>query len=166
MEVFEAIEKRFSCRDFKDERIKRDELNKILEAGRLAPTACNNQPELIYVVESEEGLEKLKKASKYTFNSKTVLVVCYNTNASWHRRYDMKDHGNIDASIVAENMVLEATALGIGSCYVCALKPDALKEELEIPEEYEVVCMLPLGYPKELKPHNSRKPLKDIIIYK
>ena len=166
MELFEAIEKRFSCREFKDERIKRDELNKILEAGRLAPTACNNQPELIYVVESEPALEKLKNGSKYTFNSKTILVVCYNTCASWHRRYDSKDHGNIDAAIVAENMVLMATALGIGSCYVCAMKPDIIKEALDIPSEYEVVCMLPLGYPKEIKPHNTRKDLSDIIIYK
>ena len=166
MELKDVIETRFSCRDFKDEKISEGELREILEAGRLAPTACNFQPVRIYVVENETLLEKLKTATRFTFNSKTILVICYNSEVSWHRGNDKKDHGDIDASIVTTHMMLRAWDLGIGSCYVCSMKEEITKEILDIPPHMHISAILPLGYPKEIHPRNTRLDLEDIIIYK
>ena len=166
MEFKELIEKRYSCRSFTDEKIKPSELKEILEAGRHAPTACNFYPINIYVVEDKELLEKLKAATRFTFNSKTILVICYNSEVSWHRGNDGKDHGDIDAAIVTTHMMQRAFDLGIGSCYVCSMKENLCKEILDIPANLHVSAMLPLGYPSEVKPQNSRKSLEDIVIYK
>lgn len=163
---FETIEERFSCRSFQACKIKNEEILKILNAARLAPTACNLQPQRIYVVENEVLLERLKVVTRFTFDAKTIFVVCHDKNVSWHRKSDGKDHGVIDSTICATLMMLAATALGIGSCYVCAFKEDVLKEILDIPSSYEVNCLLPVGYPKDVLPHNNRMDLEDFVIYK
>lgn len=163
---FDVIEERFSCRSFTADKITTEEVQAILTAANLAPTAINLQPQVIYVVENPTLLEKLNEATRFVFDAKTVFVVCYDTTKSWHRRNDGKDHGDIDASIVATQMMLAATAMGIGSCYVCSFKKDKLKEILDIPDEYEVNCLLPVGYPKDILPHNERKELEDYVIYK
>lgn len=163
---FEVIEERFSCRSFTAEKITTEEINALLEAARLAPTAVNFQPQKIYVVENQNLLAKLNEATRFLFNAKTCFVVCYDTTESWHRKNDGKDHGDIDATIVATHMMLAATAIGLGSCYVCSFKKDMVREILGIPEEYEINCLLPVGYPKEVVPHNERKDIEDIVIYK
>ena len=166
MEYFDCIEKRFSCRNFKDDKIDRELLNKVLEAGRLSPTACNFQPERIFVCESKEVLDKLAEATRYTFGAKTILVICHKKSESWHRGNDGADHGKVDSTIVATQMVLAATALGLGTCYVCSFKEALVKNALEIDDDYEVDIILPIGYPSEVRHHNTRKELKEIVCYK
>ncbi|MBQ3253748.1 MAG: nitroreductase family protein [Acholeplasmatales bacterium] len=163
---FDVINERFSCRSFKDKQISNDELNIVLEAGRCAPTACNFQPHRIFVVQKEEILQKLRDATRFTFDAKTILVVCYDTSKSWHRRSDEKDHGEIDATIVATHMVLAATAINLGTCYVCAFKKDIVRQILDIPSEYEISCLLPIGYPSVINNPNTRLDLEDTVIYK
>ena len=163
---FEVIEERFSCREFKDDRIKTDEVEAILETARLAPTACNFQPQRIFVVENEALLLKLKEATKFTFDAKTLFVICYDEEVSYKRRNDNKEHGDIDATIVATHMMLAATALGLGSCFVASFKEDILKSILSIPSNYHVTCLLPVGYPKEIKDHNERNDVGDFVFYK
>ena len=163
---FDTITERFSCREFTEQSISDELLNIILESGRIAPSAVNFYPTKIMVIENHELLERLKEATKYTFNSKLILVIMHDKNLSWHRRTDNKDHGQIDSTIVATHMMLACTALGLGSTYVSAFKDDVLREILDIADNYEINCMLPIGYPKEIKPHNTRKALEDIIIYK
>ncbi len=163
---FEVIEERFSCRSFTASKITTEEIQILLEAARLAPTSVNNQPQKIYVVENTNLLEKLNEASRFVFNAKTVFIICYDPKESWHRKSDDKDHGDIDASIVATQMMLAATAIGLGSCYVCSFNENKLKEILDIPGDYKVNCILPVGYPKDILPHNSRKELEEFVIYK
>lgn len=163
---FDVINERFSCRSFKEDKISDDELNKLLEAARLAPTACNFQPQRIYVVEDSKLLDELKTATRFLFDAKTVLCVCHDKNESWKRRSDNKDHGTIDASIAATQIALCATSLGLGTCFVCAFKDEIVRNVLEIPDNYEVLCLLPVGYPKEIKSHNERKDIKDFVIYR
>lgn len=163
---FEVIEERFSCRSFTADKIKTEEIRKILEAANLAPTAVNYQPQRIYVVENPKLLERLTEASRFIFEAKTVFVICYDTTRSWHRHSDGKDHGDIDATIVATHMMLAATAMGLGSCYVCSFKKNVLKDILGIPQEYEISCLLPVGYPKDILPHNTRCEIEDFVIYK
>ena len=86
MEFFDVLEKRYSCRDFKDREVEQELIDKILEAGILSPTAVNFQPEKIYVCKSNDILEKLKTACKYTFNAKLVFVIAYDANISWKRK--------------------------------------------------------------------------------
>lgn len=163
---FDVIQERFSCRSFTAEKVETEKLQAILEAARLAPTAVNYQPQRIYVVENAKLLESLKEASRFIFDAKTVFVVCYDTTKSWHRRSDGKDHGDIDAAITATQMMLAATALGLGSCYVCSFNKDKLREILNIPTEYEINCILPVGYPKDILPHNVRNEIEDFVIYR
>ncbi len=163
------IDDRFSVRNFSDKNITKEELDSILNSGRIAPTAVNFQPQKIIVVKDPDLLEKLNTATKTYFNAKTILVVCHDKNLSWHRKSDNKDHGIIDASIVATYMMLTATSLGIGSCYVSSFKDAVVRETLNIPENYEVNCLLPIGYiPNDVIPsesHFNRKDIKDIVFY-
>lgn len=163
---FEVINERFSCRSFKAEKIKTEEINKLLEAARLAPTACNFQPQRIYVIENDTLLEKLNEATRFLFNAKTVLCICHDKNVSWHRRSDNKDHGIVDATIAATQIVLAATAMGLGSCFVCSFKDDIVRKILDIKDNYEILCLLPLGYPKEINAHNERMDLDEIVFYR
>ena len=162
MDLFDVMEKRFSCRKFKDKKITEEELNKVLEAGRLSPTACNYQPQRIMVVENPLVLEKLKEATKYTFNAKTILVIAHDSSVSWHRK-DNVDHGIVDASIVATHMVLAATSLNLGTCFVCSMNPVLIKEILGLSDSYIVDILLPIGYKDEEKAHNTRKELSELV---
>lgn len=166
MKYFDAIEKRFSCRSFTEEKISRELLNKVLEAGILAPTACNYQPERIIVVEDPILLEKLKEGTRYTFNAKTLLVIAHDKNISWHRGNDGVDHGPIDSAIVATQMALAATSLGLGTCFVCSMREAVVRNILELPDNFNVDIILPIGYPSEVLLHNTRKNMDEIVTFK
>lgn len=163
---FDVISERFSCRSFKNDKIKQEEIDFLLEAARLAPTAVNLQPQRIYVVEDKDLLDRLNEATRFLFDAKTVFVFCYDKNVSWHRRSDNKDHGEIDATISATHLMLAATSMGLGSCYVCSFKEEIVRKILDIPKEYVISAILPVGYPNEIKPHNSRNKIEDLVFYK
>ena len=166
MKIDECIEKRYSCRKFKNEAVKDSEIEKILEAGRLAPTAANRQPERIIVLKDKKLIEKMNEATRYMFNANVVFIICYDKNVSWKRRYDDKDYGDVDCALVASNMVLMATSLNIGSCYVASFDEKLAKEILGLGDNMVISLMIPMGYPDEIKEHNTRLDLKDLVIYK
>lgn len=164
--LHEILDKRFSCRSFLDKEIEEEKINKILDAGILAPTACNFEPERIIVLRDKDIINKLNDATRYTFNAPLIFVICYDKNVSWKRRYDNKDHGDIDASIVATNMVLMATSLDLGTCFVASFDEKKVKAILGLPNNYIVSLMIPTGYPTEVRAHNKRLDMKDLVIYK
>jgi nitroreductase len=166
MEFFDVLEKRYSCRDFKDREVEQELIDKILEAGILSPTAVNFQPEKIYVCKSNDILEKFKTACKYTFNAKLVFVIAYDTNISWKRKSDNKEFGMVDAAIVTTNMMNAITALGLGSCFVCSMHEEQVEKILGLPDNIKVMALLPTGYPNEFKAHNKRKDKKEIVEYR
>ncbi|MCR5113809.1 MAG: nitroreductase family protein [Acholeplasmatales bacterium] len=166
MDYFEVLEKRYSCRKFTDQEVEDDKINKILEAGRLSPTAVNFQPERIYVCKSKEILEKLSSACKYTFNAKLIFVIAYDSNVSWKRRSDGTEFGPVDAAIVTTNMMNAATALGLGSTFVCSMHEDKVEEILGLPNNIKVLSLLPVGYPAEVKAHGARKNIEEIVEYR
>ena len=101
MELLKLISDRYSCRRYSQEVVKDEDILKILEAGRIAPTAHNNQPQRIYVVKSEEGKEKLMKDFKFNFKAPCYLVCGYNIDEAWKNPLDNdKDSGEVDISIV------------------------------------------------------------------
>jgi len=147
MKFLELAKARYSVRKFKNDMIEDAKLEAILEAGRVAPTACNNQPQKIYVVKSEENRKKLAEVCRFTFNAPVILVIAYDKDRDWkNRRMPGYSSGETDAAIVCTHMMLEAWEQGIGSCWVGAFSADAVEEALSLPENIRVTAMLPLGY--------------------
>ena len=167
MEYSELIKSRFSVREFSGRKVEREIIEKILAAGQAAPTACNRQPQRIFVIESEDGLAKLRKCTTSHFFAPLAILVCFDRNECWTREYDGKASGDIDASIVCTHMMLEAANLGVGSTWVMHYIPEAVKTEFALPDNLESTALLVLGYPKEgAAPsplHDRTKPLADIV---
>lgn len=166
MSLKEIAKKRFSVRSFSDKEVEEEKIEALLDIARIAPTAANRQPVRIAVV---RDADKLSSCTKYTFHAPLMLVVCYDRAASWKRKkYDGHDAGEIDASIAATHIMLEAADLGLGTTWVGYFDPDAVREQLALPEDIIPVALLPTGYPSEgLEPisqHTDRKSLKEIVL--
>ena len=165
----ELAHARYSVRSFQDAPIKDEELNLILEAGRVAPTACNNQPQKIFVAKSEDARKKLACVCRCTFDAPVILVVCYDRSRDWKNRLQPGyESGETDAAIVCTHMMLQAFELGIGSCWVGYFNAQTVKEALGLPENVTVSALLPMGYPAEdAKPlplHEQVREFGDTIV--
>ena len=168
MKFEDVIKNRCSTRLFGKEKVKQEVLDKILEAGRIAPTAKNVQPFKIYVIQSEEAIKALDKATPCRYGSSCVLLVCGNKDKAFKK--EEFSTFVMDCSIVATHMMLCATSLGVDNIWIEMFKSDVLKEEFDIPEYLEPVCLLPLGYKSKLCPpsplHKIRKKITDLVEYK
>ena len=144
MEFETVIRKRTATRKFKNEQITNEQLNKILEAGRQAPTAKNIQPQKIYVIQSKEAITKIDQSTPCRYNAPTVLLVCSDKSKAFsknnHSTYE------IDASIVATHMMLEATNIGVDNIWIELFDKNKIKEDFNLPKELEPICLIPLGY--------------------
>ena len=159
---------RYSVRKFDPRPVEPETLNQILEAGRVAPTACNFQPQRILVVQGED-LEKMTDCTPMRFGQSVMLVVCWDSTVSWKNRLG-RDIGLVDSSIVLTQMMYAAQELGLGSLIVGVYKEDLLRERFRIPDHYEIGCMLMLGYPAEdcqphPKLHEARRPIEETVFY-
>lgn len=169
MDFMDVVKKRFACKKFKDNQITKEQLDMILEAGRLAPTAKNNQEQHIYVVQSKEGLAKIDSLTPCRYNSPTVLIVAFDKTNTFTYPGQKYDSGIEDASIVATHMLLASKNVGVDSCWINYFDPDKVKETFVLPENEEVLTCIDLGYATdETKPgptHDSRKPIEDTVSY-
>lgn len=171
MDFLTLAKERYSARSFSDQKVAPELVEKVLEAGRLAPTAANYQPQRILVLDTKENLDKLSFLNQraHMFHAPLCFVVCYDKAASGKRPLDNHDYGTTDASIAATLMALEITDLGLASTWVGHFPPDAAKEAFHLPESWVPVVFLPTGYPDEnCKPHANhfiRKELKEIAFY-
>lgn len=168
MDVFEAVRVRRSIRAYEPTSIPREKLEKILEAARLAPSANNIQPWHFIVVSDPEKREKLAKApfARFLKEAPIIIVGCGDQKASpkWFM---------VDAAIAMQNMVLTATSEGLGTCWVGSFDEDQVREMLKIPENYRVIALLALGYPRKkidvqgkiLHLLRQRKKLKEIVSF-
>lgn len=169
MEFLDIAKQRYSVRKYKDAPVEREKLDKILEAGRVAPTGKNAQPQRLIVVQSREGLEKVAKAARF-YGAPCVIIVCSDKDETWVRPYDGKKLTDIDASIVTDHMMLQATELGLGTLWVCWFDPEVLRREFAIPEHLEIVNLLVIGYadgePASPERHEKlRKPLGETVFF-
>ena len=168
MEFENVIKNRKATRLFSDKKLEKEKLNKILEAGRLAPTAKNMQPFKIYVIRSEEGLKKIDKSSPCRYKANTVLLICGDKEKS----YAKKDFNTyvMDSSIVTTHMMLEATNLGVDNIWIEYFDDDIIRKEFEIPNNLIPVCILLLGYKSKLCPpspfHKIRKSINKLVEYR
>lgn len=167
MNFSQLASERYSVRKYKKQPIDETKIADILAVAQNAPTACNNQPQRIFVVTSGSGRNKIMRSTECHFNAPAFFVVCYDRNESWHRAYDQKDYGMADATIVLTQMMLKIHELGLGSCFVAWFDPEKLCRELQLPENIIPVGILPCGYPADdsapVKLHFDKKPLSKIV---
>lgn len=168
MEFEKVIRERQSTRKFSDKKIEQEKIDKILAAGRIAPTAKNLQPIKIYVVTTEEGIKKIDKATKCRYGAPTVLLICGDKDNSYIK--DGSPIYQMDASIVTTHMMLEATNIGVDNIWIELFDGNVLREEFNIPDNLIPVSLLPLGYKEincpESPNHNKRKNIQEIVEYK
>lgn len=167
MDFIDLAKQRHSVRKYKDQKVEQEKLDLILEAAHIAPTAANRQPQRIIVIQDKEGLANISKAAN-VHGAPCVLVICTDNNQVWQRGFDNKYVTDIDATIVTDHMMLEATDLGLGSVWICAFKTDIIRAEFSLPNHIEPVNILAIGYrdgeAKSPDRHaGERKPLTDII---
>ena len=169
MEFNEVIKDRYSCKKFDGRPVDKEQLNAILEAGRLAPTAKNLQEQRVYVVQSAEGLAKIDKLTPCRYGASTVLVVAFDSKNVFVYLGEKRDSGVEDASIVATHLMLAAKNAGVDSCWINFFDPEIAAKELGLPENEEVLMLLDLGYAAEgakpLANHEQRKPLSQTVQY-
>ena len=164
--VLEAIKKRQSVRSYLSKEIPGELLQQVLEAGRVAPSACNNQPWKFIVVRDKNLKERLVSAcknQKFVGEASVVIVGCA-INPSYKMGNGEYSY-TIDLAIALEHMSLQAVALGLGTCWIGAFYQNQVKEILEIPDDISVVALMPLGFPQALGAKRGRKTLSDIICY-
>lgn len=169
MEFFDVIKSRYACKGFDERQIEKTQLDAILEAGRLAPTAKNLQEQRIYVVQSEDGLHKIDQVTPCRYGAPTAIIVAFDKNNVFTYPGEKRDSGIEDATIVATHMMLAAHAQGVDSCWINFFDPLLVAKEFALPDNEEVLMMLDLGYASEgIKPlanHEQRKALSETVTY-
>lgn len=162
------VQKRYAVRSYLPKPVEAEKLERILEAGRVAPTAKNNQPHKFLVVQHLEGLEKLSKCTNVQ-GYPLAIIVCGVPSEAWVRPYDGKGMVDTDTAIVATHMLLEAADLGLGSCWMTRFDPPVIRGLFRIPEDIEPEHILAIGYasgaPQPSDRHaKTRKPLADLVV--
>jgi nitroreductase len=165
MDVFEAITRRYSCRSFKPEPIESEKLSKILEAARLAPSARNLQDWRFVVVTDAEIKKQLSAAAnnqKPLAQAGAVIVACSNSD---HVMRCGQPIAPIDVAIALEHIALEATELGLATCWIGSFYPDKVKPILGIPEDIQIIELMTIGHAADTQPAQNRNPLDKIVSY-
>ena len=170
MSFLELASSRFSVRKFAEKNVEQEKIDAILAAARVSPTACNNQPQKIFVVRTPEMVAKLRSVCKCTFGANLIFVVGYDVGRSWKNKLmPGYESGETDAAIVCTHMMLEAWDLGIGSCWVGLFNSQQVCEALGLPEGIRITALLPAGYPAEdaapIALHSTFRDNDDMVSY-
>ncbi|MBC8876486.1 MAG: nitroreductase family protein [Planctomycetes bacterium] len=166
MEVLKLMKKRCSVRKFEDRAIEEEKLLYVLEAARVAPSACNFQPWRFIVVKNKDLMKRIAPAWVADANTPAMIVICGDHRQAWRRR-DGKDHCDIDIAIAVDHMTLAAAEVSLGTCWICSFDAFQCTIALELPDQVEPMVLLPIGYPAESREANrhdrDRKPLEEIV---
>ena len=164
----ELAKSRCTTRSFVNKQVEKEKLEYILEAGRVAPSACNKQPQRIIVVQNPANIHKIQKAYN-TFDSQCILIICRDERDALIRTFDNKCSGDLDIGIVTSHMMLAAREKEIGSVMVGLFDPDIIRKEFHLPEYIQPTALLILGYPKdgfldENRHEKQRKPISETVM--
>ena len=169
MDFMNIAKQRFSVRSYTAQAVEKEKLDKILEAAHVAPTAANLQPVHLIVVQSEEGLAKIGQGANI-YGAPLAILVCADHEKAWVRPFDKKQTGDIDASILTDHMMLQATELGLGSVWICYFQPDVIRKEFGLPNNLEPINILAVGYSNEKaadpdRHAKTRIPISQLVSY-
>jgi nitroreductase len=164
MDFQELIKKRYSVRAYKPDAVEEEKLHLVLEAARLAPTAANKQPFQLVLLRTDGREADLRRIynREWFVQAPLVIGICGVPSEAWVRM-DGKSYVDVDVSIVMDHIVLAATDLGLGTCWVGAFDPAAAREVLGLPEDVEPLAFTPLGYAADQWRPKTRKPLSDLV---
>ena len=169
MTFFELAQTRYSVRKFDSRPIEPQKLNAVLEAARLAPTAKNLQPFYVYVVQSPQGLEKMRTLTPCHYGAPVVLIFAKDTQEEWHHPQTDLRSGSEDVAIAVTHAMLAATEQGLGTCWVKFFVPQDVVQAYNLPAHIIPVALLPIGYAAEgctpSERHTARKALNDLVRY-
>jgi len=158
---------RYSCRSFSPRPIERETIDRILESGRIAPTAVNKQPVHIWAITAPDTLEAIKSTTRSNYGAPLLLAVGCRPSEAWVRRYDGKNGAEVDAAIVATYLMLAAENEGLATLWVGSFDPALLKAILPGADGYEPVAIINVGYPAEdSQPspmHGVRKSMEEFV---
>lgn len=165
MDFLKLAEQRSSIRKYQPKEIPGELLCQVLEAGRLAPSACNLQPWQFIAVKDPARKAALCEAypRDWIQSAPVIIAVCSKPAEAWTRKYDGKNSADIDCAIATDHITLCAQTLGLGTCWVCAFDPAKARAALELPDDTEPVILLPIGWPDQPIPAKTRKPAEEII---
>lgn len=165
MDFSELIGKRYSVRAYDSRPVEEEKLRRVLEAARLAPTACNKQPFRLLVIKTEGRADELRRIYRSDWFAQAPLVICACAmpTEAWTRRLDGKNHADIDVAIAMDHLILAAANEGLGTCWIAAFDPAAAREVLDLPDDLVPVIFTPLGYPADRPGPKQRKPLSELI---
>jgi len=164
MDFYDVVKDRRSVRAYKSDPVERDTLRRVLTAARLAPSAANRQPWLFVVVEDEGTKLALREAysQEWFYTAPLIVCACARPSRAWKRR-DGKNYADVDTTIAMHQLVLAATADGLGTCWIGAFRAEAVSRVLKLPRGVEPVAMTPLGYPAESPSKMPRKKLSELV---
>lgn len=140
---------RFSCRKFSSKKVEKNILLQIIEAARIAPSAANYQPWFFYVIsEDKQMLENIYKCyhREWFKQAPAVIVCCANKDEAWKRSSDNKNHSDIDLAIAIDHLTLQATYLGLGTCWICNFNLNMVRQLLNLTKNFEPIALIPVGY--------------------
>lgn len=164
MSFLDIVKARRSVRAYERRDVEEEKLMKVLEAGRLAPSACNFQPWVFIVIRKEENRRRLKTAysKEWFLSAPVIIVVCCDRTKAWVRR-DGRKYGDVDAAIAMDHMILQAAELGLGTCWIGAFDEAQARTVLNLPPHLDPVVMTPLGYPAEAPAAKPRKAVDEVV---
>ncbi len=167
MEFIDVINERYSVRGYLDKEVEDEKLEYVLKAATIAPTGVNNQPFKVYVIDTKKYKEELSEiySAKWFVEAPYVLCVVALRDKAWTRPWDGKNISDIDATIVMDHMILAATDVGLGTCYIGAFKKNKAHQFLNLAENEEPVLFPPLGYGDAEPRDTPRKQLDEFVVY-
>jgi len=166
MNFLELAKHRYSVRAYRSTEVEPEKLNRILEAARLAPTACNLQSFKLVVIHTRGKEEELRRIYRAPWFVQAPLLICCCgfPDLGWIRR-DGKNYTDVDTAIIMDHLILAATDEGLGTCWIGAFDPAEARRLLKLPEDVEPIAFTPLGYPDDQSPPKMRKPIQECVRY-
>jgi nitroreductase len=146
--------------------VEEDKVQAVLEAARLAPTAANRQPFQFIVIHPAGREAELRRiySEEWFVQAPLVICACAIVDKGWVRM-DGKSYVDVDVAIAVDHLILKATSLGLGTCWIAAFDPEAARQVLELPDGVEPIVFTPLGYPADQSRTKQRKSLDDLVRY-
>jgi len=165
MKVLEVISKRYSCRAYQDKKIEQKKLDVIMEAARLAPSARNMQDWRFVVVtqrKTRRQVAALTNSPEVFEKAGAIIAACSNSDYVMRCGQAISP---IDVSIALEHICLQATDLGLGTCWIGSFDPEKVARVLGIPDDIQIIELMAVGYPADGRREPDREPIENVVCY-